>query len=148
MFRVYLDNCVYNRPFDDQTTDRVRTETIAVLRIFIEITSGRLQLIWSYVNESENFENPFFENRWAIAKWRDTATSEVIETPESLQNASELISMGLKVGDALHIAAAVNGKADFFLTTDDKILRKLSNFGGVMVLDPVRMVAKIDEYAN
>jgi predicted nucleic acid-binding protein len=56
--------------------------------------------------------------------------------------------MGLKVGDALHIAAAVNGKADFFLTTDDKILRKLSNFGGVMVLDPVRMVAKIDEYAN
>ena len=29
--RVYLDNCCYNRPFDDQNQLKVRLETIAKL---------------------------------------------------------------------------------------------------------------------
>ena len=29
--RVYLDNCCYNRPFDDQTQAKVRMETIALM---------------------------------------------------------------------------------------------------------------------
>ena len=31
--RVYLDNCCYNRPFDDQTLTRVRVETICKLAV-------------------------------------------------------------------------------------------------------------------
>ena len=31
--RVYLDNCCYNRPFDDQTQVKVRMETEAKLLI-------------------------------------------------------------------------------------------------------------------
>ena len=30
---VYLDNCCYNRPFDEQTQLRVRLETEAKLRV-------------------------------------------------------------------------------------------------------------------
>lgn len=31
--RVYMDNCCFNRPFDDQTQTRVRLETEAKLEI-------------------------------------------------------------------------------------------------------------------
>ena len=31
--RVYLDNCCYNRPFDEQTQLKVRLETEAKLRV-------------------------------------------------------------------------------------------------------------------
>jgi len=148
MFRLYLDNCVFNRPFDDQTGERVRNETIAVLRSLSEIKSGKLKLVWSFVNESENYENPFEENKWAIVKWKDISEVEIIESAVLLANANKLMTMGIGVGDALHLASAVEGKADFFLTTDDKILRKVTDFEGMIVLDPIRMVEKIDEYTN
>lgn len=104
--------------------------------------------MWSFINESENHENPSEENKWAIIKWKDVSEIEIIESPKILTHANKLMKLGLRVGDALHLASAVEGKADFFLTTDDKILRKVTDFEGVIVLDPIRMVGKIDEYDN
>lgn len=31
--KLYLDNCCYNRPFDDQTQDRIHLESEAVLAL-------------------------------------------------------------------------------------------------------------------
>ncbi len=31
--RIYLDNCCYNRPFDDQTQERIHLESEAILTI-------------------------------------------------------------------------------------------------------------------
>lgn len=44
--RVYLDNCCYNRPFDDQRQVRVRLETEAKLRIQRdEVNAKNLQTV-------------------------------------------------------------------------------------------------------
>ena len=40
--RVYLDNCRYNRPFDNQGQLRVRLETEAKLRVQDMMRSGEL----------------------------------------------------------------------------------------------------------
>jgi hypothetical protein len=37
-----------------------------------------------------------------------------------------LTEIGLKAKDALHIAGAIEGKANYFLTTDGEILKKCS----------------------
>ena len=34
--RIYLDNCCYNRPFDEQTQLRVRLETVMKISIISE----------------------------------------------------------------------------------------------------------------
>ena len=47
--RLYLDNCCFNRPFDDQSQIRIRLEAEAKLKIQEEIRSGTFQLIWSYI---------------------------------------------------------------------------------------------------
>lgn len=38
--KVYLDNCCYNRPFDDQTQERIHLESEAILMILQHAQSG------------------------------------------------------------------------------------------------------------
>ena len=44
--RVYLDNCSFNRPFDDQSQLRIRLEAEAKLYVQQELREGRLELAW------------------------------------------------------------------------------------------------------
>lgn len=146
--RVYLDNCVFNRPFDDQTQGRIRTETEAILYILEEIASGGIELVWSHINESENLRNENEEVKALIFGWKTVARIEVLETENLLRSADLLLELGLTVGDALHVAAAAEGDADLFLTTDDKLIRKVSVFEGVIVLNPTEAMEKLNEYIN
>jgi len=57
-----------------------------------------------------------------------------------------LKQIGLKAKDALHVASAIEGKAQYFLTTDDKILNKLSKFTEIKVIDPIEFVKVFDNY--
>lgn len=120
--RVYLDNCMFNRPFDNQTQIRIRLGSDAKLYIQDEIKSKSIELIWSYILEVENAYNPHDERRIAIQKWKNLSTIKVLETPGILTNANHLLKFGIKPKDALHAASAVEGKAAYFLTTDDKLL--------------------------
>ena len=72
--KIYLDNCTFNRAFDDQSSMRVKLETEAKLFIQERIMLGKLQLIWSYILEYENIQNPFIERRNAIIEWKKIAT--------------------------------------------------------------------------
>ena len=47
--KVYLDNCCYNRPFDDQGGILIRIETEAKLFVQYEIHAGRIELanLWN-----------------------------------------------------------------------------------------------------
>ncbi len=45
--RIYLDNCCFNRPFDDQTHFRIRIEAEAKLVVFAEdgdVFGGRVEV--------------------------------------------------------------------------------------------------------
>ena len=43
--RVYLDNCMFNRPFDDQVQIRIRLESEAKLYVQDKIKSKGIELI-------------------------------------------------------------------------------------------------------
>jgi len=47
---------------------------------------------------------------------------------------------GVKSKDALHIACAIEGKAEYFLTTDDKLLKKLAETKELIVINPVNFI--------
>lgn len=76
--RVYLDNCCFNRPFDDQRQTRVRLEAEAKLCVQEHIRSGTLELVWSYMVDFENAANPFEEQRTTINGWRHYAMMDVV----------------------------------------------------------------------
>ncbi len=72
--RLYLDNCMFNRPFDNQSDIRILLETEAKLKIQEKIRLGTYELVWSYILDYENSKNPFRERRKQIGKWKRYAS--------------------------------------------------------------------------
>jgi len=143
--RVYLDNCCYNRPFDDQNQIRIHLEAQAKLYVQSQIKDGKIELVWSYILDYENAFNPFEERKNIIEKWKSKAILDIEENEHILQYAKELVSLGLKSKDALHVACAIEGKCDYFLTTDDKVLNKLKNYNKIEVVNPINVIANFND---
>ena len=55
--RVYLDNCSYNRPYDDQSQMRIHLETQAKIHIQDMIRQKQVELVTSYILDFENSNN-------------------------------------------------------------------------------------------
>lgn len=94
--KIYLDNCTFNRPFDNQTDIRIRIETEAKLYVQEKIKNGNLELIRSYVLDLENEQNPFNERKITIAKWKKFASADIEETENLLNNSSYIGESRLK----------------------------------------------------
>jgi predicted nucleic acid-binding protein len=122
--RVYLDNCCFNRPFDEQVSAVIRLETDAKIHVQELIRSDELELCWSFVLDFENAANPFTEVRNRIIEWKSIAVADCALSDEITGKAAELMKLGLKQMDAAHLACAIYLKADYFLTTDKRILNK------------------------
>lgn len=138
--RVYLDNCCFNRPFDDQRQTRVRLEAEAKLCIQENIRSGTLELVWSYMLDFENRANPFEERCTTISQWRQYAKVDIGEAAMVLQRAHVLAGIGLKAKDALHIACAIAGGCTYFVTTDDHLLKRRQDLHDITIIDPTAFV--------
>ena len=138
--RIYLDNCCFNRPFDDQSSITIRLETEAKLDIQEKIKAGRFSLGWSYMLDFENSANPFLERQVEIHKWEEVSDSFVEETPEILSEMNTLLSNGLKPVDALHVACATALKCKYFLTVDKGILKKAADISTINIMNPVDFI--------
>ena len=71
--KIYLDNCCFNRPYNDQSNLVNFLETEAKLFIQDLILSGKLMLIWSFILDYENNYNPFYERKQSISAWKKLA---------------------------------------------------------------------------
>ncbi len=105
--KIYLDNCCYNRPFDDQTQFRISLETQCKLFIQTLIADGKVELIWSYILSLENAKNPYENKRLSILHFSEYAKTKVLESEVLLKNAYKIAGSGIKSADLLHIACAV-----------------------------------------
>ncbi len=141
--KIYLDNCMFNRPFDEQSHIRIRIETEAKLAIQEEIRRGTYQLIWSYILDYENSKNPFRERQEQIIKWKKYAITDIEENTDIIKTALLLNSKGLQKMDSLHIACAIFAKADYFLTTDDKVIKKANVITDLEISDPINFIKKV-----
>lgn len=135
--RLYLDNCCFNRPFDDQSSLTVRLETEAKLHIQAGIRAGQHTLGWSYILDYENAANPLEERRNEIQQWESLAGISTAETSEVLATMRELVTAGFRSLGALHIACAVAMGCDCFLTVDKGILRKTKMVSAIRIMNPV-----------
>jgi len=137
--KVYLDTSVYNRPFDDQTQPRIWLETLAFAVILQMVEAGSLELVTSSVLEYENSRNPFLVRRNWVAHCSRLA-SFYHEVDERIrQRAEELEQQGLQPVDALHMACAEATGSEYFLTCDDRVVRRCQG-EKLRVLNPVGFV--------
>jgi predicted nucleic acid-binding protein len=143
--KIYLDNCSFNRPFDDQTSMRIKLETDAKLHIQEQVKLNVLQLTWSYMLEYENSMNPYTNKRERIASWKRLAVQTARETPEIIATATTFQAHGAHKKDAIHLACAVALHCDYFITTDRSLLNKRRYFRPLQVMNPVEFVTDVLE---
>ena len=140
MTRIYFDLCCYNRPFDDQSLIKVWLETDAKLHIQKLVKDRKLELVWSFVLDYENSFNPFADRRERIQAWKDLAVHHCGFSTPMAEKTKSLMQLGLKQADASHIACAVLSQANYFITTDKRVLNK--NVTEIQVVNPMTFIER------
>lgn len=127
MKKIYLDLCVYNRPFDDQRDSRIALETNIFIYLLERIENGIYSVVNSSVLQYENRQNPFLERKEKILTYLSLAKENLSLDSSILERAKILEKLGLKPIDALHLATAEKAKVDYFITCDDSLAEKARN---------------------
>ncbi|MBQ7454769.1 MAG: hypothetical protein IJS69_06955 [Selenomonadaceae bacterium] len=136
--RIYIDNCCFGRPFDNQEFLRISLETQAILAIQEQIKAGKLQLVTSYTLHYENDQSPLEIRKNTVKKFlkKYSSTYVSIESAELIAaKAEEFISAGVKDYDAYHVASAIVAECDYFLSVDDRLLKHTSD--EIILINPV-----------
>jgi len=143
--KVYLDNCAYNRPFDDQCQIRIFLETQAKLHIQRLITGNKIELACSYMSLYENADNPHEERKLSIADFLNHTSLFVnYDQAEKIEiKAAELMKFQIKNKDAIHIACAIEAGCDYFITTDDGLGKKYTN-NEIIICNPVDFIKVLE----
>jgi predicted nucleic acid-binding protein len=123
-YRIYLDACCLNRPFDNQRQFRIALETQAILSILSRCQSGQWQLMASTALDTELDQTPDRERLSNIKAMLTVAKIKVLGSQELEVRARELKTLGFSSYDAVHIASAERGRADVFLSTDDRLIKR------------------------
>ena len=146
--KIYLDVCCLNRPFDDQTQNRIRLEAEAVLLILTHIQAGDWEWISSEVVIDEIEQTPDPKRRDRVHQLMNHANHSHLLTDNDIVRANTLVNLGFGSMDALHLACAESSHSDFFLTTDDKLHRqaiRLQNQLNVVVGNPLNWLVTQQE---
>ena len=145
--KIYLDLCAIQRPLDTPDHVRIVLESEAVLGIIAFCDKGQIELLSS--------EALLYEGEQSSLPTRKEHTLAILEKAKSIINvakketlrAEKIMSFGLKPLDALHLALAETGKADYFCTCDDKLLRNAKRVEDLMVklINPVDLIQEIEK---
>jgi len=141
-----MDGCCLNRPFDDQSQDRIRIESEAVLAILNRCLYDWV-LVGSEAIDYEISKVPDDERKTGVKVLAAISRDRVTVDESILRRASELENIRLKALDALHLACAEKS-AEVMLTTDDEIVKKVmanNSIVKVRVENPVRWLMEVTE---
>ena len=143
MKRIYLNNSTLNRPFDDQGQARIKLETEALFQILSDIDLRNSKLILSEVTDLENSKNPHYSVKIRIDELISKADRKIKANAATRKLAKTFENAGLNGMDALHLAAAIQGKADFLITSDDFFLKKAKKVTSdrtIKIMNPIEYV--------
>ena len=139
--KIYLDNCCYNRPFDDLSQAKVSNEATAKIFIQSLIKYRSLALYSSYMLSYEISENPYENNKEHIRCFVNDYSEFFIgkeRENETLPLTNEIMKTGIKLKDAVHLACSIVAECDYFITTDNRVLSYKSD--KIQIINPIDFV--------
>jgi predicted nucleic acid-binding protein len=145
--KIYLDMCSLQRPLDDKGQLRVRVEAEAVLGILALCESGQAELMTSDAVVYEAERNPHEIRKRFAFEMLKKATESIKSDQQVEDRAKTFNHAGIKPLDALHLASAVEGGADFFCTCDDRFLRRAKTVDtlSTKVVSPLELIEEIEK---
>jgi predicted nucleic acid-binding protein len=146
--RIYLDTCSLQRPLDSKAQIRVLLEADAVLGLLSLCQAGEIELVSSEALLFEVERNPNTARReYTLGALSGAASFVPLGEPVE-ERARALNARGLKPLDALHLASAEEGRADYLCTCNDRFLRRTQALGGLRteVVSPVALIGEIERW--
>lgn len=117
--RIYLDSCCYNRPFDSHHQERIRREAEAVLAILesahVKISCAPLHWELAAIANAEK--------RVRVNSLLSLAQHEEVDATAFTARVPQIAALGFRPMDSAQIACAELVAADWFLSTDDLLVR-------------------------
>ncbi|OIO75409.1 MAG: hypothetical protein AUJ85_03185 [Elusimicrobia bacterium CG1_02_37_114] len=144
MKKIYIDLCVYNRPFDDQKQPKIKLETDVFLYLLEQIEKKKYHVVNSIILEYENKQNPYIERREKVSTYLKLSSEKINIDESVIERAIILERYGIPSIDALHLAVAEKSKVNYFITCDNILLNKIRNLKiklEISTVSPVEFVA-------
>lgn len=144
---IYLDYNCFQRCFDDPCRIKVQLEALACEEIFKKAEKKVVRLVWSFMHEDENILCPFMERKVEVyrlsilCKIRIGLNKEIYRFAKDFQQKAKLSSK-----DAIHLACAFYAKCGFFLTCDDRLIKRAKRLNlEIRVMNPVEYIREVEK---
>lgn len=146
--KVYLDNCCYNRLFDDRSYIKNYLERESVLIIMQKAFDNELHIVGSDILKVEMSKIKNEEKRNNVEGLYHALVVDLIKSTDEIgQRAAQIREKSnIRSFDSLHLACAEIG-ADVLLTTDIKFLRNSQRINTkIAVKNPIEFVMEVFGY--
>jgi hypothetical protein len=145
MLKIYLDNCCYNRPFDDLTQEKISLEARAIEAILRRYILKDFEIYKSMAIDFEICKIKDYNKKRQVDDLYNSINLNDIEyTQEIKQRAIKLREYNIKDMDALHIAFAESIEVNYIITTDKQMINasKKANLK-VKVINPIEFIMEV-----
>jgi len=144
--KFYLDSCCYNRPYDDQTQEKIHMEGEAVLAIISKCKQIDDEIAGSPALDLEIEQINDIEKKDKVKYFYDqTITTKTKYSSAILKRIQELSKQtGMRTLDRFHLAFAENANVDILLTTDAKFENAASKLNlKINVINPLKYLMEV-----
>lgn len=145
MLKLYLDNCCYNRPFDDLEQEKINLEANAIENIFRKHINKEVEIYKSMAIDFEISKIKSDNKRRQVEDLYDAMELIEIDYSEEIkQIAIELRQYNIKDMDSLQLAFAESNDIDYFITTDRLLINasKRANLK-IKVINPIEFIMEV-----
>jgi predicted nucleic acid-binding protein len=131
---------------DDQSHLRIHLETEAILGVLAWCENSNAELLNSVALNYEVKRNPHPVRKAFVQENLSKCSITIQATPTVEFRARYYNEQGIKALDALHLACAVEGRADYFCTCDDRFLRKAKQMQteNTKIVSPLEFIENIE----
>lgn len=140
-----MDNCCFNRMFDDRSYPNVYLEHNSVMLILKLIECGELDLLGSDILRKEISDTPDLAKRKKLQLIYSLNSFEIIVTKDILRRAREIREQSnIRLKDSIHLACAESVNADVLLTTDKKFANNANRIPAkIRVMNPITWLMEV-----
>lgn len=145
MLKLYLDNCCYNRPFDDLRQEKIKLEAGAIETIIDMYLNKKIKI---YTSRAIDYEIDNISNGNKKRQIEDLYDGLEIEkipySHEIKERVQDLKRFNIHYMDAYHIAYAESKNLDYFITVDKQLINvcRRSNLK-LKVVNPIEFIMEV-----
>ncbi len=143
--KIYLDNCCYNRIFDDRSNSQIYFERNSVMLILELVEKASVELVGSEMlikemNEvNDSYKKSLLQMMYGLCSEEIRVNSAILDRAEEIRH-----SANVKYKDSIHLACAETAKADALLTTDKKFINNANRIRiGTRIMNPNQWLVEV-----